>query len=219
MNLQFRWAKTDAAAYGGTDTWYLFYQSNTNAGSTDTAWTRVPQTYSFSANGQLNPSFSTVSVPNVTVNGISIGDITLDHGTGGLTQFADTNGTVSVNHLSQNGYAAGDLVNISVSSNARIVANYSNGRSAEIAEIPLFSFNGANMLQKLDGGAYAQTAESGTAIEGATGTVIGRSLEGSNTDIADEFTKLIVTQQAYAANTRVVTTANDMMQEIMQMLR
>jgi len=47
------------------------------------------------------------------------------------------------------------------------------------------------------------------AIAGATGSINGSSLEGSNTDIADEFSKLIVTQQAYSANTKVITTAND----------
>ena len=56
------------------------------------------------------------------------------------------------------------------------------------------------------------TDQSGPAIPGASGTISGSSLEGSNTDIADEFTKLIVTQQAYSANTKVITTANDMVQ-------
>ncbi len=54
--------------------------------------------------------------------------------------------------------------------------------------------------------------QSGPAILGASGIDLGSSLEGSNTDIADEFTKLIVTQQAYSANTKVITTANDMVQ-------
>ena len=71
----------------------------------------------------------------------------------------------------------------------------------------------------LDGQAYAATAESGAAIQGASGTIAGSSLEGSNTDIADEFTKLIVTQQAYSANTKVITTANDMVQSLLNVVR
>ena len=63
------------------------------------------------------------------------------------------------------------------------------------------------------------TSESGPAIYGASGQIVGKSLEGSNTDIADEFTKLIVTQQAYAANTRIVTTADQMLQETINMIR
>ena len=58
------------------------------------------------------------------------------------------------------------------------------------------------------------TDQSGPAITGASGTIRGSSLEGSNTDIADEFTKLIVTQQAYSANTKVITTANNMVQDL-----
>ena len=63
------------------------------------------------------------------------------------------------------------------------------------------------------------TDESGPPIYGASGKIVGSSLEGSNTDIADEFTKLIVTQQAYSANTRVITTSNQMVQDLLNMLR
>ena len=71
----------------------------------------------------------------------------------------------------------------------------------------------------LDGGAFSITDSSGPAILGAPGKIVGSSLEGSNVDIADEFTKLIVTQQAYSANTRVVTTSNQMVQDVLNMLR
>ena len=71
----------------------------------------------------------------------------------------------------------------------------------------------------LDGGAYEVTDLSGPAIIGASGKISGSSLEGSNTDIADEFTKLIVTQQAYSANTKVITTANSMVQDLLNVLR
>ena len=84
----------------------------------------------------------------------------------------------------------------------------------------LSHFNGTNYLKSLDGGAYAVTDLSGPAIIGASGTISGSSLEGSNTDIADELTKLIVTtQQAYSANTKVITTANSMVQDLLNVLR
>ena len=63
------------------------------------------------------------------------------------------------------------------------------------------------------------TDDSGPAIYGGDGKIIGSSLESSNTDIADEFTKLIVTQQAYSANTRVISTTNQMVQDLLNMLR
>ena len=60
---------------------------------------------------------------------------------------------------------------------------------------------------------------SGSPTYGGSGNIVGSSLEGSNTDIADEFTKLIVTQQAYSANTKVITTTNQMVQDLLNMLR
>ena len=66
---------------------------------------------------------------------------------------------------------------------------------------------------------FEVTDESGPAIYGAPGKIVGSSLEGSNTDIADEFTKLIVTQQAYSANTKVITTSNSMVQDLLNVLR
>ena len=143
----------------------------------------------------------------------------LVHGAGGITQFADPNGNAQVNLLQQNGFPAGELQTVSVSDKGRIVGSYSNGRTLDLAEITLANFNGANFLKRIDGGAFEVTDESGPAIYGASGKIVGSSLEGSNTDIADEFTKLIVTQQAYSANTRVITTSNQMVQDLLNMLR
>ena len=108
---------------------------------------------------------------------------------------------------------------IQISDGGRITAFYSNGQMADIAEIPTVYFNADNMLKRLDGGAFATTFESGPPIPGAPGSIIGQSLEGSNTDIADEFTKLIITQQAYSANTRIVSTADEMLQEVVNLKR
>lgn len=219
MNVQMRWVKTDSAATGGTDTWEMFYLENSNAGNTDVAWRNAGQVYSFNASGILDPNIPAVTISNLTIDGVVIGNVVLSHGASGVTQFADSNGVAKVNLLNQNGYAAGELQSIAVSDKGRIVASYSNGRAIDIAEIPLASFLGDNALKRLDGGAFEATSESGPAIFGASGTIVGKSLEGSNTDIADEFTKLIVTQQAYAANTRIVTTADQMLQETINMIR
>jgi flagellar hook protein FlgE len=106
-----------------------------------------------------------------------------------------------------------------VNEKGRVIATYSNGRTLEMAEIVLANFNADNALKRLDGGAFEATSESGQAQYGAPGKIVAKSLEGSNTDIADEFTKLIVTQQAYAANTRIVTTSDQMLQETLNMVR
>jgi flagellar hook protein FlgE len=156
---------------------------------------------------------------NVSIGGVPVGNITMNFGSGGLTQFADANGNVQVNQIQQDGFPAGQLQSVSVSDRGRLVGNYSNGRNLDLAEIRLASFNGPNFLRRVDGGAFEVTDQSGPALSNAPGRIVGSSLEGSNTDIGDEFTRLIVTQQAYSANTRVITTANQMVQELMNMLR
>jgi flagellar hook protein FlgE len=219
VNVQIRWAKTDSASTGGTDTWEMFYQSNANAGAADVAWQNAGQTYTFDANGKLSPPVTNVTLTGLTVNGNTIGDVTLLHGNDGLTQYSDRNGTVQVSVLQQNGYPAGNLQSLAVSDEGRLVGTYSNGRTIDLADITLARFNGTDYLKRVDGGAFMATPESGAALYGATGSIKGESLEGSNTDIADEFTKLIVTQQAYSANTRVISTSNDMVQDLLNMLR
>jgi flagellar hook protein FlgE len=219
VNIQLRWAKVDSSLYGGTDTWNLFYQVNSNATGTQPAWTNAGVNYSFGANGQMSPLVSTLLLNDVVIDGISLGTLQVNHGSGGITQFADPNGNAQVNLLQQNGYPAGELQTISISEKGRIVGSYSNGRTIDLAEITLANFTGAEFLKRIDGGAFEATDESGTPTYGASGKIIGSALEGSNTDIADEFTKLIVTQQAYSANTRVISTANDMTKELLNMLR
>jgi flagellar hook protein FlgE len=219
VNLQLRWAKTDSSLYGGTDTWNLFYQTDSTATGAQVAWQNAGVDYIFSANGQMSPPIPIVTLNNVSVDGIALGTVTLQHESTGITQFADANGNVQVNSLQQNGFPAGVLQSVSVNDKGRVVGTYSNSRTIDLAEITLANFNGVDGLKRIDGGAFLATDESGPPTYNAPGKIVGSSLEGSNTDIADEFTKLIVTQQAYSANTRVITTSNQMVQDLLNMLR
>ncbi len=219
VNVQFRWGKVDSVASGGVDTWNLFYQSNSNATGAQTAWTNVGTNYIFGSDGQLNPPLTTVTITNLTVDGSNLGNITLNHGQEGLSQFANSNGTVSVTDIDQNGYASGELANLAISNDGRVTGVYTNGETVEIAEVTIATFNSDVNLRKLDGGAFAATEESGAALLSGGGEIVGQSLEGANSDIADEFSKLIVTQQAYTANTRIVTTSDEMLQEAVNMVR
>jgi len=219
VNVQLRWAKTDSTTVGGTDTWNLFYEVDSNATGASVAWQNVGTDYIFDASGQMSPPVTSVTLTGLTVNGSLIGDVQLMHGSGGLTQFADANGSVHVNQLQQDGYAAGFLQSLTVNDKGHVVGTYSNSRTVDLAEITLADFNGPNWLKRIDGGAFMATAESGPATYDASGRIVSSALEGSNTDIADEFTKLIVTQQAYSANTRVITTGNQMVQDLLNMLR
>ncbi|MDR3488223.1 MAG: flagellar hook-basal body complex protein [Bradyrhizobium sp.] len=218
VNVQLRWALTSTA--GGADTWNLFYQSNPSATGTQPEWTNVGTNFTFSSSGALtSPTTGSISIPNLTVGGQSLGTVAVNFGAQGLTQYASTGGTATINNLTQNGFAAGQLQSLAINNNGIVVGTFSNGQNIDLAAVTLSHFNGTNYLQALNGEAYAATQQSGAAIAGSSATIAGSSLEGSNTDIADEFTKLIVTQQAYSANTKVITTANDMIQSLLSVLR
>jgi flagellar hook protein FlgE len=218
VNVQLRWALTSTGS--GASTWNLFYQTNPSATGTQAAWVNVGTNFTFGPSGTLtSPTNGTISIPNLTVSNQSLGAVSLSIGSAGLTQYASTGGTATINNITQNGYAAGQLQSLAINNNGIVVGTFSNGQNIDLAAVTLSHFNGTNYLQALDGGAYAATEQSGAAIAGASGTISGSSLEGSNSDIADEFTKLIVTQQAYSANTKVITTANDMVQDLLNVLR
>lgn len=221
VSIQFRWAKMDSSTLGPghTDKWNMFYQVDPNATGGATAWQNMGTDFTFSANGQLTPAVASVTLTTPTISGITLGNVTVNFGVSGLTSFADANGNAQVNDIHQDGFPAGSLQTVSIGDNGRVVGNYSNGRNIDLAQITLATFNGANFLKRLDGGAFEETDQSGNAVFGKAGTITGSALEGSNSDIADEFTKLIVTQQAYSANTKVITTANQMAQDLLNVLR
>ncbi len=217
--VQLRWAKIGNADVGGVERWAVYYQSNSAATGGNTMWTRVPQDYEFNNNGTLTPPVNSITLTGLTIDGTAVGDVQLYHGPGGITQFNDPNGAAEVTALSQNGYAAGQFSSVAINDAGRVVVSYSNGKQVDVAQVVTADFNAANQLKRLDGGVFAATSDSGDPILNEDGAVMGASLESSNTDISEEFTKLIVTQQAYAAGTRIVSTADQMLQEALNMVR
>lgn len=219
VDVDFRWAKVSSAASGGTDSWQLFYQTNSSATGTEAAWQSVGNTFTFNSAGQLTPSLSTLTIPNLTVNGDNLGNVAMNLGSNALTQYASSSGTSQVGSLQQNGFAAGTLDSLSVNTKGQVVGSFSNGQTIALADITLATFSGENNLQALNGEAYASTPESGNPIYGATGTITGSSLESSNVDIATQFSSLIVAQQAYGANAKVMSTADQMIQSLLQVIQ
>jgi flagellar hook protein FlgE len=215
--LQTRWAKTNSVANGGTHTWSLYYQSNPAAAGATTQWSRISD-FRFNTSGALT-SANTATIPSTQINGVTIGPITFDV-SGGLTQYSDISGQVKESFKSQNGFTAGKLTDLSVSPDGVLSIAYSNGQVRPAYQLSIAQFSAANALKRLDGGTFSQTLESGSPVSGLNGSKIqmGR-LEGSNSDIADEFAKMIVTQQAYSANTRVITTSQQMLQDALNIIR
>jgi flagellar hook protein FlgE len=222
-DVQFRWAKVTDANSSATPpvqaTWNLFYQVNSGATGTQVAWQNVNTNFTFDTHGNMAPPVSSVTLPAPTINGVTLNNVTLNFGATGITQFADPNGTVSTTQNQADGFPAGQLQTVSIGDNGRVIGNYSNGRNVDLAQISVATFNGTDFLKRVDGGAFQVTDESGPALLTGGGTIVGSSLESSNVDIADEFTKLIVTQQAYSANTRVITTTNTMVQDLLDVIR
>jgi flagellar hook protein FlgE len=142
--------------------------------------------------------------------------------TDGLTQFSGTQ--VDIQRLSQDGLPQGLFTGINISDNGDVELNYDNGKSTVFYRVPLAQFYDPTALKRENGQAFTETFDSGTARitnPGASGagTVRSSAVEGSNVDIAEEFSKMIVTQRAYAANARVITTADDMLQEVINIKR
>ncbi len=150
---------------------------------------------------------------------VSFGDIDASKG---VTQFGDT--TVTVSSFDQNGIPRGSFQSLSIDKSGFVSLNYDNGQNRTISQIPIVQFFAQNQLQRVSGGAFQQTLQSGAARYSApgangAGTIVGNSLEGSSVDIATEFTKLIQAQRVYSANARTITTADNMLQEIINVIR
>jgi len=140
----------------------------------------------------------------------------------GITNYAGKD--FSLRNLSQNGVPPGAYSGLAVRDNGDIAVNYDNGQSRIVARVPLVSFSDADKLQRLDGQGFMRTIESGEAqvtdvATNGVGKLVVGALEKSNVDIGTEFTKLIVAQRAYTANTRIVTAADEMLQDTINMKR
>ncbi len=143
-------------------------------------------------------------------------------GTGGLTQFAGSG--YALHGISQDGVPPGNFSSITMQTNGDVVVNYDNGQTRTIAQVPLTTFAAPDALQRQDGADFTATIGSGPALTQAAGsngagTLVTSSIEQSNVDIANEFSQLIVAQQAYSANAKTVTTADAMLQATLDMVR
>ncbi len=140
----------------------------------------------------------------------------------GVTQYAGEEYTVR--NLEDDGVPLGSYSSVSISDSGDISINYDNGQSRIIARVPITTFNNPDALQHLDGQAFMRTVESGEArttdaSTNGAGSLRVSAVEGSNVDIASEFSKLIIAQRAYTANTKVVTAADELLQDTINMSR
>jgi flagellar hook protein FlgE len=140
-----------------------------------------------------------------------------DGSTNGLSQLGST---FSVANITQDGVQFGNFSSVSIDDDGLVSAHFSNGSTRAIAIIPLATFEDPDGLSPNSGDAYLATTQSGSALleqpgTGAAGSVQASSLENSTVDIANEFSQLIIAQNAYSANSKVITTADQMEQSLL----
>ncbi len=136
------------------------------------------------------------------------------------TQF-DSDSTVFSQN--QDGYASGEVTSVDIAEDGTVSAVYSNGESIEVAMISLATFTNPDGLDSAGGSLFLATNQSGTPTLGypgaSQGTLITQALELSNVDLSAEFVDLITIQNAYSANSKVITTTDDMLNEVLNLIR
>ena len=139
----------------------------------------------------------------------------------GLTEYT---GNTTVSPLSQNGSPAATLQSFSINPDGQLVGVFSNGNKQTVAQLALANFNNPPGLEKVGDSLYRFTVNSGLAQVGVAGTVgLGTlqsgAVEMSNVDLAQEFTNLIVAQRGFQANSKVISTSDDVLQELVNLKR
>jgi flagellar hook protein FlgE len=184
----------------------------------------------FTENGLLNSQEQTVSNFNFTGGAkadqqikFNFGDDLASGGKGveGTKQFGKDSDIISWN---QNGFSAGMVNSLSFNDEGILTASYSNGQVVDLGQVVLASFENPEALSKAGGNLFKQSRDSGEASVGAPklsgrGSVMAKSLERSNVDLAGEFVNMITSQRGFQANSKAITTADELMNEVIQLKR
>ena len=130
----------------------------------------------------------------------------------------------SLNVTSADGFAAGSLQGFQISGDGNVTGVYSNGQKLVMAKVALANFNNPMGLEKGGNSTYRATTNSGNPQinapgGGGVGTLLGGAVEMSNVDLAQEFTNLIIAQRGFQANSRVITTSDQMLQDLVDLKR
>ena len=186
----------------------------TNSGTVETG------AINFNTNGTLNAATDVNGQTNIALawNPPGADPLNIDLNLAGLRQQSSDYTVIAT---SQNGSPLGFKTGVTVGSDGVVTAQFSNGLSRKVYQLAVATFANVNGLSELNGNVYRESDTSGTfnlleAGSGGAGLINGGALEGSNVDLADEFSKMIITQRAYSANTKVITTADQMTAELLQ---
>ncbi len=179
----------------------------------------------FQSDGSPEAGFNTYSF-ELAPEGVSPSEITLNFGDPGsftgVTSFAS--GETSETAVeSQDGYASGSLISLGFDRDGTLTAEYSNGKSDESTQLALAWFDDLQSLRQLGGGLFLAGEHLEPMIDlpmqGVMGEIVEKSLELSNVDLTLEFTDLIIMQRGFQGSSQILTTVNEMMQQLLDMQR
>ncbi len=199
----------------GTNTWDV---TVTAAGNPLTA---VPTTITFDVDGNIIGSPS-VALSGWTPPGADPLSLTLDLGSAApLVQYG---GESTAEAVAQDGNAIGFLRSFAISDNGSITGHFSNGETKVMAQIATAVFNNPSGLTRLGSSNFAESVNSGAALVNGPGTgnhglLTAGALEMSNVDLALEFTNLIIAQRGFQANSRIITTSDELLGDLVNLKR
>lgn len=180
-----------------------------------------PATLTFSSSGALSsvsPAVgSTLTVSyQATSPGTGAANLSLGLDLTGTSQYGSA---FSVNSLTQDGYASGNLSGVNIDDTGVVQARYTNGQSRTLGQIALANFSAPQGLQQLGDTSWAETYKSGAALVAAPGTsnlglIQSGALEGANVDMTEQLVSMITAQRNFQANAQVITTADAITQTI-----
>jgi flagellar hook protein FlgE len=214
----------------GTANQWNVATSFTGAGTTTATIAAGDNVVQFNSDGTLNTAGTTfnaasalsVAWDSTVSGGTSPQTVSFNLGTNGTSSGLSQIGTsFNIGQINQDGVQFGNFSGVTVNQAGIVTANYDNGLSRAIYIVPVGTFSNPNGLQPQSGNTYTQTTDSGSAVlreagTGSAGTIAPSSLEDSTVDIATEFSNLIVTQRAYEANSKIITTADQMLETLIQ---
>ncbi|WP_294876970.1 flagellar hook-basal body complex protein [Sulfurospirillum sp. SCADC] len=183
----------------------------------------VTGTISFNSDGSL-ATYSPRTL-NYTANNGSTANQAISLNMGTLGQFdglKSLDNDSSTSSITQDGYAGGDLSGISVDETGTIIGSFSNGYSFALAQVAMATFTNESGLESDGGNCYIASTNSGTATvgqasTGTKGSIQSSALEMSNVDLSRSLTQLIVIQRGYQANSKTITTADEMLNTLLQL--
>lgn len=220
-------------AYDSLGTAHLINVTFTKFPGTENAWfissgkdTMTDPTNPISGGGgtiwfNSNGSFKESNITAISFNPAGADAVSITVDTTAMTQYS---GDSTAACTDKTGYAAGSLDSVSIDSTGTMIGAFSNGQNRSLAQVAMATFNNPAGLTKTGNSLYQESNNSGaaqvsTANTGGAGKITASSLEMSNVDLSEEFSNMIITQRGFQANSKIITTSDEMIEILTNLKR